>query len=313
MNNEPKPPLILIVDDDRSMRTLLTMAMSEEGYEVAEAQNGEQCLAEFIRLQPDAVLLDAMMPDMDGFTCCERLRQFPGGDMIPILMITVLDDRESIERAFSVGATDYITKPIHWAVLSQRLRRLLKANRAWLNTKATAEQLQQQQAWERLFRTLLHQQCQRSSLSASLPETLTRIQNFLQVEAVALYQDRNQSWVESSLSGYPLIKEVSQSFLTLETEYLKQCKQGKTVIIEDFNRTSLPSSLIARLIEHNIQSLLIIPAIALERLWGLLYVYSDGSRQWQELELARISDLIHLLAISTSTAEGDGVPITLNH
>ena len=205
MNNEPKPPLILIVDDDRSMRTLLTMAMSEEGYEVAEAQNGEQCLAEFIRLQPDAVLLDAMMPDMDGFTCCERLRQFPGGDMIPILMITVLDDRESIERAFSVGATDYITKPIHWAVLSQRLRRLLKANRAWLNTKAVAKQLQQQQAWERLFRTLLHQQCQRSSLSASLPETLTRIQNFLQVEAVALYQARNQSWVESSLSSYSSI------------------------------------------------------------------------------------------------------------
>ena len=75
----------------------------------------------------------------------------------------------------------------------------------------------------------------------------------------------------------------------------------------------MPSSLIARLIEHNIQSLLIIPAIALSGLWGLLYVYSAGSRQWQELELARISDLIHLLAISTSTAEGDGVPMTLNH
>ncbi len=138
-------PLILIVDDDRSMRALLNLAMTEEGYEVAEAKNGEQCLGEYQLLKPDAILLDAVMPDLDGFTCCEKIRQLPGGDLIPILMITVLDDQKSIDQAFNCGATDYITKPIHWAALSQRMRRLLAPNQVLREVQAVKQQLHQQQ------------------------------------------------------------------------------------------------------------------------------------------------------------------------
>lgn len=73
-----KVPLILVVDDDRIMRSLLNLAMEEEGYRVAQAKNGKQGLAEYTRLQPDMVLLDAVMPDMDGFTCCDRAFSTPG-------------------------------------------------------------------------------------------------------------------------------------------------------------------------------------------------------------------------------------------
>ncbi len=139
-------PLILIVDDDRSMRALLNLAMTEEGYEVAEAKNGEQCLGEYQLLKPDAILLDAVMPDLDGFTCCEKIRQLPGGDLIPILMLTVLDDQKSIDQAFNCGATDYITKPMHWAVLSQRMRRLLATNQVLREVQAVKQQLHQQQS-----------------------------------------------------------------------------------------------------------------------------------------------------------------------
>jgi diguanylate cyclase (GGDEF)-like protein len=139
-----KPAKILVVDDDRSMRLLLKLAMEEEGYEVFEAQNGEQCLTEFVRHQPQMVLLDAVMPDIDGFTCCRQLRsQVDGGD-IPILMITVLDDPESVDFAYEAGATDYVTKPIHWPVLCQRVSRLLKAHWAM-------QQLQEQYKRERLL------------------------------------------------------------------------------------------------------------------------------------------------------------------
>ena len=124
-NNPDQTPLIMIVDDDRSMRLLLNMAMEEEGYRVAEAKNGEQCLAEYAHYQPNLILLDAMMPDINGFTCCQKIRSLPGGDRIPIVMITALDDRESIEQALNAGATDYITKPIQWAVLSEQVQRLL--------------------------------------------------------------------------------------------------------------------------------------------------------------------------------------------
>ena len=126
-NNADRPPLIMIVDDDRSMRMLLNMAMEDLDYRVVEAKNGEQCLAEYVDRQPDLILLDAMMPDIDGFTCCQKIRSLPRGDRLPILMITALDDRESIQQALDAGATDYITKPIRWAILSEKVRRLLSS------------------------------------------------------------------------------------------------------------------------------------------------------------------------------------------
>ena len=145
-SNTLDKPLILIVDDDRSMRTLLNLAMTEEGYDAVEAKNGEQCLGEYQLRKPDAILLDAVMPNMDGFSCCEKIRQLPGGELIPILMITVLDDQKSIEQAFNCGATDYITKPIYWAVLSQRMRRLLATNQVLREVQTVKQKLHQQQS-----------------------------------------------------------------------------------------------------------------------------------------------------------------------
>ena len=128
-------PTILIADDDQSTRRLLCEILIREGYRVIETENGQDCLTAFAQYQPEMVLLDAMMPIMDGFTCCQILQQMQcqrSADseiyqQIPILMITGLDDRKSVDRAFAVGAIDYITKPIHRDVLRQRLRYLLKA------------------------------------------------------------------------------------------------------------------------------------------------------------------------------------------
>lgn len=120
------PPLVLVTDDDKFMRALLRQVMEKEGYRVAEAQNGHQCLELYAELQPDLVLLDAKMPVVDGFGCCKALNQTYGQSVAPILIITSLDDSQSVDCAFEAGATDYITKPIHWPVLRQRVQRLLK-------------------------------------------------------------------------------------------------------------------------------------------------------------------------------------------
>ncbi|HEY9638775.1 MAG TPA: PAS domain-containing protein [Coleofasciculaceae cyanobacterium] len=140
MNSTATPidsPLILVVDDDKFMRIQLRRAMEQAGYRVAEANDGEEALAVYAELHPDIVLLDAMMPGIDGFTCCTQLQTLPGGDRTPVLMITALEDQESVDQAFEAGAIDYITKPIHWAVLRQRVRRILQASR-------TLEELRQQ-------------------------------------------------------------------------------------------------------------------------------------------------------------------------
>lgn len=120
----------LIVDDDRSTRTTLRYTLERDGFRVEEAENGEQALSRLERFSPDIILMDAIMPVMDGFIACSRIQKLPLNHSIPVLMITALEDNLSAERAFAAGACDYISKPIHFATLSQRVRRIIEANKA---------------------------------------------------------------------------------------------------------------------------------------------------------------------------------------
>lgn len=187
--------LVLITDDDRSLQMLLKVAMEQEGFEVAQSNSGEQCLRDYQRLQPDMVLLDAVMPGIDGFECCRQLRQLPGADQVPILMITVLDDSESVAQAFDAGATDYITKPIYWAVLSQRVRRLLESYQTTLQSRQVAQNLQRYQQWCGLQHQLL-QKLQTFPLDGFLETTLQALQTSLAGDrsCVALYHVSQDQW-----------------------------------------------------------------------------------------------------------------------
>ncbi|MEW5882530.1 MAG: EAL domain-containing protein [Pseudomonadota bacterium] len=121
---------VLLVDDDAVARLLTASALAERQWNVIEAEGGAQALAAFAQHQPDVVVLDALMPDIDGFATCERLRKLPGGEHVPVLMLTGLDDEESIARAYEAGATDFFVKSTsQWTLLSQRLRYMLRAAR----------------------------------------------------------------------------------------------------------------------------------------------------------------------------------------
>jgi CheY-like chemotaxis protein len=145
MNSNPvssTTPLILVVDDDRTMRILLRQAMEKDGYRVVEAVNGQQALEAYTQFHPDLVLLDALMPVMDGFTCCGQLQALSRSKHAPILIITALEDQESVDRAFRAGASDFVTKPIHWAVLRQRVRRLLHQTQLYKQLARSNRELQ---------------------------------------------------------------------------------------------------------------------------------------------------------------------------
>ncbi|KGF72648.1 regulator [Neosynechococcus sphagnicola sy1] len=139
---DDQAPLILIADDEPMIRLQLRRAMEQEGYRVAEAKNGEECLAAYLQFHPDIVLLDAIMPSMDGFTCCHQLQQLSTAQPVPVLMITGLEDKQSVDRAFAVGAVDYVTKPIHWAVLLQRVRRLIHQSHLYEQLALANQELQ---------------------------------------------------------------------------------------------------------------------------------------------------------------------------
>jgi diguanylate cyclase (GGDEF)-like protein len=121
---------ILVVDDDRSTRFAFRNLLEEEGYNVIEAEDGAKAIELCKYRAPDLILMDARMPVMDGFTACQNIRQMPESAHTPILIITGLDDEDSIERAFAVGATDYISKPVNFSVMRRRIAHLMHASHA---------------------------------------------------------------------------------------------------------------------------------------------------------------------------------------
>ena len=129
---------ILIADDDRSMRVALQNVLVADGYEIEAVADGVDAVSRCEKKMPDLILLDALMPNLNGFEACKKIRMLRGSSHIPILIITALDDERSIERAFDSGATDYIPKPIHFAVMRQRISRLLKASRAEVHVRELA-------------------------------------------------------------------------------------------------------------------------------------------------------------------------------
>ncbi len=133
---------------------MATQTLRHAGFEVTASDNGEEALRLFDAGQFDLVLLDVMMPGLDGFEVCRQLRQRPRGATLPILMLTGLNDTESIEAAFRIGATDFVTKPINWTLLNHRVRYCMRACIAAENAVrgserlASAQRLANMGSWE---------------------------------------------------------------------------------------------------------------------------------------------------------------------
>ncbi len=118
---------ILVVEDDKIMRRLITTLLEkEEIYEVIEAINGQQALEMIAQDIPDLILLDIMMPKMDGYEVCKRLRGDQKYAKIPIIMLSSLDDKEDLVKGFNFGVDDYISKPVDRQILMARINALLR-------------------------------------------------------------------------------------------------------------------------------------------------------------------------------------------
>ena len=157
---------VLLVDDDPVMRLLTVTALSERGWQVVEATGARKPSRRFARDHPQVVVLDAIMPQPDGFATCAQLRRLPGGEHVPVLMLlTGLDDELSVSRAYEAGATDFVVKsPGQWTLLSERLRYLLRA----ADTRADASVPRRELSALKLGRMAL-----RYGLSASGPVSVS--------------------------------------------------------------------------------------------------------------------------------------------
>ncbi len=114
-------PIVVLADDDPSIRLMVRHVLESEDFDIVEASDGLEAIKAVEKHHPALILLDAVMPGMDGFTTCQQIKE-KGHTDIPVMMITGLDDDASVERAYEVGAIDFITKPIKWAVLKHRVK-----------------------------------------------------------------------------------------------------------------------------------------------------------------------------------------------
>ncbi len=115
------PKKVLLVDDDEMLRKMTEVLLTKQGFEVFTVENGAKAIQQLKFMVPDIILMDVMMPDMDGFTVCREIRGNPGTAAIPIIMLTALDSVENKVKGFEAGADDYLGKPFETAELVARI------------------------------------------------------------------------------------------------------------------------------------------------------------------------------------------------
>jgi diguanylate cyclase (GGDEF)-like protein/PAS domain S-box-containing protein len=145
-----RKPLVLVVDDDRFMRVKFSVILETGGFRTATAADGAEALAKFTELRPDLVMLDLLMPILDGFETCREIRSLPQGRHTPVLMVTGLDSGASIHRAFEAGATDFVAKSTNPELLVYRVRCLLRNGRLLQTLQESEDRLARAQQIARL-------------------------------------------------------------------------------------------------------------------------------------------------------------------
>ena len=134
-----KVPVVLIADDNPIVRQTMEMMLADQGYSLHYAEDGQSAFEMALELHPDLILLDIMMPELDGFTVCRKLREHPDLREVPIVMVTALNDRTSRLEGIKAGADDFISKPFDILELSARVKTILRLNRYKMLQKERAQ------------------------------------------------------------------------------------------------------------------------------------------------------------------------------
>ncbi len=140
--SDERAPVALVVDDDPVLRSVGNQVLTAFGFQIREAESGEEAIESAREQRPDLVLLDIHLPGRDGFSTCRAMRQELGMLNVPILIATGRIHAETIDRAFEAGATDFVSKPLDWQLLQHRVRFLMRANSAFTDLRTTQDELE---------------------------------------------------------------------------------------------------------------------------------------------------------------------------
>lgn len=209
---------ILIVDDDLMIRELMKDALINDDYLIDEVDNGLDALAAVSKNEPDMILLDVNMPGMSGFDVCYEIRRNLGMEKISVVMVTGLDDSESIEKAFSLGATAFINKPINAITFRYEIQYLLKARNAFFELKERETHLEYMERVSRIF-------AQSKKMDAILQDTLEEMLDIFSADRVFIISSLN-SESEGLEVSYEAVRNSHIRIKGNEAAYITEMEQG---------------------------------------------------------------------------------------
>jgi signal transduction histidine kinase len=235
---------VLIVDDDPTAREALVAILEGDGYELRQAKDGIQALQILKQLQPDLILLDVMMPAMDGFEVCRRIRATPPLAEVPIILLTALDDRDSLLKGIESGADDFLSKPPDRRELVARVRTITRLNRYRTlieqreNIRRMAEHVvaAQEEERQRISREL------HDDLGQALTTHLIALRNLQQepsLSAQTLFE-RLQSLYDQSYEIFGKIRSIARDLRPPVLDALGLRVAMQTYCTEFTRRTHLP-------------------------------------------------------------------------
>jgi putative two-component system response regulator len=228
MNN--KQPLVLLVDDEEQALKLYEAVLASEGITAVRARDGAEAIECFHRYKPDVVVLDVMMPGMDGFEVCRRIRQTQEGNNVPVLMVSALGDRKSRVKGLATGASDFLDKPIDKVEFITRLNNLLRVKEYQdflQNQSIMLEQLVRQRTAE-LFQT--HEELKRSYY-----EILYRL------AVVAEYRDEDTARHIGRIGRYTRVIAETLGLSSKEVEILTHASP-----MHDIGKVGIPDSILLK-------------------------------------------------------------------
>ncbi|MHB8907650.1 MAG: ATPase, T2SS/T4P/T4SS family [Syntrophales bacterium] len=232
--NRSSGAVVLCIDDDRDILNLLDKILAGAGYTVIKAENGRQGLTEARNRQPDLILLDVMMPEIDGFIVCSQLQGSPDTAYIPVVFLSALDDEADRTKAFAVGAVDYLAKPVQKESLLIKVEEQLKTRCRWQDLKKAVifwdEKVQPATFTE--FKQSLNDRLDlsreiRDRLAGTAPLDIYKV-----CEPLRITQGQMTSWMADFVS-FPLVSTIDPAALLLGVLPVSFARENRVVAMND--------------------------------------------------------------------------------
>lgn len=295
---------IAIISNNNSLTLKIRSLLEEEGYSILEVTNQEEGVAACIQHSPDLVLSGDFVSEMDAFTCCKQIRQLSSDSDLPILMITDLNNEETVKQAFESGVTDCINEPTSKALLLGRINSLIASSQ-------TLKEIRQQQfKREQLIWNITERIRQFLDIEEIFQAAVTEVRKFLECERVLFYQvladgsGSGQVVASAVVPGCPSLLGENTDDTCFRENYLKLYRKGHIRVIDDTDDADLVPCYAELLKNYNVRANLVVPILQGDSFWGLVIAQNcTAPRHWHSSEIELLQYLSSQISIALNQAQ----------